>query len=463
MGKQVTLDTVPFNKYHLKLIAYCSGCTLVAGYVIGVVAISLDVMQKQIQMSTLMSGLIGMGTLLGMVFGSLFGGQLTDLLGRKRMYVVDFTYLTIMSVLQFFVSVPWQAFVLRVLLGIGLGPAYSIAGPYLAELAPQKSRGNVVGMLNALWFIGYALSYVVCYLLLPIGASSWRWMLLSSAGLTLVWLIGIRHMPESPRWLINHGRQAEVPAILKQIGPQVVLPKQTVNTDRVPQASFKAIFTGGYGKSFFFVAVFWSLQIIPVFGIGTYLPTIMAQLGLAGNLKYLGSAVVNCLYLLGLIPIFIYLDRAGHRPTLIASFLVRSVALVILTVTAKINLPFALVLCLFVLFGACNAAGGAHQYVYPNELFPTEIRATAVGAVTSFTRILSAVSTFLTPIILNHLGLQAMLAICAGVSILGTVISIIMAPETKDLNLNEAAHLNQKMSAVSSPTVRKKEQIVNHG
>lgn len=460
MAKQVTLDSVPFNKYHLKLIAYCSGCTLVAGYVIGVVAISLDVMQKQIQMSALMSGLIGMGTLLGMVFGSLIGGRLTDYLGRKRMYVVDFTYLTIMSVLQFFVAVPWQAFILRLLLGVGLGPAYSIAGPYLAEMAPQKSRGNVIGMLNALWFIGYALSYVTCYLMLPIGVSSWRWMLISSAVPTLLWLIGIRKMPESPRWLISRGRGAEVPAILAKIGPQVTLPVVPV-ADHKQKVAFSAIFKGGYGKWFFFVVAFWSLQIIPVFGIGTYLPTIMSQLGLTGNLKYLGSAVVNCLYLLGLIPIFIYLDRAGRRPTLIASFLVRSVALVILTLTAKLNLPFAIVLFLFVLFGASNAAGGSHQFVYPNELFPTEVRATAVGAVTSFTRILSAVSTFLTPIVLNRFGLQAMLAICAGVSIVGTVISVMMAPETKDLNLNDAASLNQK--TVADKTSDKGcEQIVEH-
>lgn len=450
--KQVALDAVPFNRYHFKLVAYVSGCTLVTGYVIGSVSIALAVMQKQMDMSAVMSGLIGMGALLGMIFGSLVGGRLTDILGRKRMYVLDFILLTVLSLLQLFVTSPLQICILRILLGIGIGPAFSIAGPYLAELSPQKNRGTMVSILNAMWFIGYALSNVICYLLLPLGASSWRWMLASSAVPTIIWLIGIRKMPESPRWLMSHGRGAEVPAILKRIGPNVVLPEEPEKKNDAPKASFRDIFKGGYAKWVFFVAAFWTLQIIPTFGIGTYLPTIMMKMGFSGgNLQYLGAAIINCLYLLGLIPIFLYMDKAGRRPTMILTFLICGIALLILAVTTNMKLPFWLVLLLFVIFGASNTASGSHQFVYPNELFPTEVRATAVGFVTSVTRVLSALFTFVTPTLLSKFGLQTMLYICAGTAILGVILAVVMAPETKGMNLNDTANLTHKSKVTPTP------------
>lgn len=440
---QVTMDTVPLNKFHLKLFAYCAGCPLVDGYVLGSVAISLSIMSTQIPMSPIMSGLIGTGSLLGMFFGGMFGGYITDLIGRKKMYVLDFALLSILGVLQFFISDPMQSFIIRILLGVGLGATFPIAGPYLSEFSPQKNRGTFVGALNAVWFIGYALSYVVCYLLLPVGVNNWRWMLVSGAVPSLLWLIFIFAMPESPRWLVSKGREEEANKILKQIGDNVVLPEEQEPEEKT---AFLDIFRNGYGKWVFFAAAFWTLQIVPVFGLGTYLPTIMEKFGFAQeNLQYLGSAIINCLYLIGLIPIFLYMDTAGRRPTLIWSFLICTAALLILGLISGRNMPFGVILILFVLFGASNTAGGAHQWVYPNELFPTHIRATAVGFITGVTRVLSAISTFFAPIVLSNFGLTATLYICAAVSAAGLLLSIVMAPETKNMNLTKAASLNKSI------------------
>lgn len=444
---KITIDEAPFNKYHLKLVAYCAGCPFVAGYVLGTVAISLSVMNTRIPMSPALSGLIGMGTLLGMMFGSLFGGYATDLLGRKKMYILDFLFLGIVSVLQYFITDPLVVFLLRMLLGVGLGATFTISGPYIAEFSPQKNRGAMLGILNALWFIGYAASNVVCYLLLNFGDDSWKWMVVSGAVPCFLWLISIRNMPESPRWLIGKGRGNEVAAILKKIGDNIVLSRET-EPDPEGKASFHELFNSGYGKWLFFVAFFWTMQIIPVFALGTYLPTIMEQFGFAdGNRQYLGSAIINSLYLIGLIFIFFFMDKSGRRPTLLISFFICFIALFILAFTADMNLPFILVLALFVLFGASNTAGGSHQFVYPNELFPTHIRATAVGVMTSITRIIAAIATFFTPIILSRFGLEATLYICAGLTLAGLVVSIIMAPETKDMSLTEASSLRTPRKA----------------
>lgn len=85
-GPGITLDELPLGKFHWRVFAGCSGCPFLDGYVLGIIAISLSIMSTQISMSLTMSGLIGMAVLGGMFVGSLFGGYITDIIGRKKMF-----------------------------------------------------------------------------------------------------------------------------------------------------------------------------------------------------------------------------------------------------------------------------------------------------------------------------------------------------------------------------------------
>jgi putative MFS transporter len=409
------------------------------GYVLGIIAISLSVMNQQMEMSATMSGLVGMGTLMGMFIGSLIGGYITDIIGRKKMFSLDFMYIVIISVVSFFAGTPEIVFICRILIGIGLGADYPIAGPYLAEFTPKKSRGSIVGALNAFWYLGYASSFIVGYFLLALGDDSWKWMLFSSAVPAFIWLLARAVMPESPRWLLSKGREAEAATVLKKIGDNVVL-----GEDEEPEekTSFRDIFKGGYGKWVFFVAAFWSLQVVPTFGIGTYVPTIMEQLGFSeGNMQYLGSALMNAFYLLGLIPVFFLIETLGRRTTIIWPFFVSGAALIILGVTSGMHMSFAFVLILFIVYGAFNVAMGAHDWIYPNELFPTRIRGTAMGFITAMTRIVAAAGTFLFPLIMEKFGLASTLYICGGLFFAGFILCVAMAPETKNMKLADTAAL----------------------
>lgn len=440
---KISMDEVPIGRFHWKVFFCCMMCPLMDGYVLGIIAVSLSIMHTQLEMSSVMAGLIGMGTLGGMFIGSLFGGYITDLIGRRKMFTYDFLFITIISLLQYFTVDPMQIFILRILIGIGLGADYPIAGPYMAEFTPKKRRGAFVGALNAFWYVGYAISFIVGYLMLPIGnETSWRWMLASSTVPAIICLVARFYMPESPRWLMNKGREEEANKVLKLIGENVVLPENDETSEG--RTSFTNIFKNGYGKWVFFITVFWSLQIIPIFGIGTYLPTVMENLGFAhGNMQYLGSAILNSFYLLGLIPMYFLVESWGRRPTLMWPFFISSMALFVLGATAKNQMPFVFILALFLVYGIFNNAMGAHVWIYPNELFPTEIRGTAAGFCTAVSRVASAVGTFLFPIIMERSGLQITLYICGGLFLLGFLISLIMAPETKNMKLEDAANLNR--------------------
>lgn len=442
----VSMDDVPLNRFHWKVFACCAGCPFLDGYALGIIAVGLAEMHDQVDMSLTMSSLIGMGTLFGMFVGSLIGGKITDAIGRQKMFILDLAFIIAISVLGFFFTDPTLVLIFRVLLGIGLGADYPIAGPYMSEFSPKKSRGSIVGALNAFWYVGYAVSFVIGYFMLSIGTDSWRWILASPALFAVVWLLARWFMPESPRWLMSRGRVDEASAVLKMIGDNVVLPDRH---DDEKMGKFSDIFKSGYGKWVFFVGAFWSLQVLPTFGIGTYVPTIMENLGFSeGNLQFLGAALINVFYLLGLIPIFFLLDRMGRRSTLLWCFLISGLALVLLGATSGMHLGFLFIFVVFVAYGAFNVAMGAHDWVYPNELFPTHIRGTAMGFITAVTRVVSAVGTFVFPFVLTTMGLATTLYICGGLFIVGFVLTYVMAPETRNMQLTDAAALGAEQDDV---------------
>lgn len=435
----VSMDDVRFNKFHWKVFGVCAGCPFIDGYALGIIAVGLAEMHRHVEVSTFWGAMIGMGTLLGMFLGALIGGPITDAIGRRTMFMLDFAFIVVVCVAGFFFVDPIAVFVFRVLLGIGLGADYPIAGPYMTEFCPKKERGAIVGALNAFWYVGYASAFVLGYFMLGMGEDAWRWMLASPAVVAFIWLIARIVMPESPRWLMRMGRQAEAAKVLKKIGPNVVLGE---DQEEEKMGKFADIFKNGYGKWVFFVATFWSLQVLPTFGIGTYVPVIMKNLGFAdGNMEYLGSALMNVFYLLGLIPIFFLMDRIGRRPTLMYPFLVSGLALAVLAATSNMHMSFAFVLIVFVVYGAFNVAMGAHDWVYPNELFPTQVRGTAMGFITALTRVVAAVGTFLFPYIMENWGLMTTLYICAGLFFAGFLLCYFMAPETKGMNLAEASEM----------------------
>ncbi|MDQ7862093.1 MFS transporter [Peribacillus frigoritolerans] len=96
-----------------------------------------------------------------MFVGGIMGGYLTDLIGRKKMFLIDMLIMAIVSILQFFIEDPIQLVILRFILGVAIGADYPIAGALMAEFSPKKNRGSLLGGLNGLWYVGYASSYLV--------------------------------------------------------------------------------------------------------------------------------------------------------------------------------------------------------------------------------------------------------------------------------------------------------------
>ncbi|MBP6563293.1 MAG: MFS transporter [Neisseriaceae bacterium] len=435
-----TLEDVPLNSFHKKLALYSSGGPFLDGYVLSIIGIALVQATPTLQLSAFWQGLIAASALIGIFIGGFLGGWFTDKYGRKVLYALDLLAIIGCSVAQFWVESAWSLFVWRLLIGIAVGADYPIATSLLAEFVPKKSRGPLVGGLIMMWFVGAAVAYIVGELLLSTGPDGWRWMLASAAVPGVIFLAMRHGTPESPRWLLNKGRTEEAQQVIQKVyGPEYGikdLPEEEV-TQSIP---ISQLFHSGYGKRMWFITIFWTCSIVPLFAVYAFAPKILEALKLQGSLENFGSAAITVLFLVGCLVALRLVNPMGRRRLLIHSFLWSGVALLLLGM-----FPDGSSTVTFVLFSAYALfIGGTQilQFIYPNELFPTEIRATAVGLASSLSRIGAAIGTYLVPMSLASLGIGGTMYVAAAITLIGCFASWKMAPETKALGLGAAARLN---------------------
>ncbi|MGW4771802.1 MFS transporter [Nocardia sp. NPDC004278] len=433
-----SLDDSPLSTFHKKLAVYSSGGPFLDGYVLSIIGLALTQISPRFGFTAAEEGLVGAAALIGIFLGAFAGGWLADMFGREVLYTVDLIAIIVLSLAQFWLNGFWWLFALRLLIGMAVGADYPIATSLLAEFTPRRYRGPLLSMLMVAWFVGAATAYVVGDLLARFGGGdAWRWMLASAAVPGVVIVLMRMGTPESPRWLMQQGRADEAQAVVTKVfGPHVTV-EQLAPANESDKVDLTRLYRSGYLGRMMFVAVFWTCSVVPVFAIYAFGPRILSALGLTGGLENVGSALITAVFVIGCLIAVTIINRIGRRPLLTRSFLLSGVALLVLGIFPDSG--SAVVLSLFTLYAVFIGGAQVLQFVYPNELFPTEIRGTAVGMASSLSRIGAAAGTYLVPLALLHIGIGSTMLLAAAVTLLGFLVSVIWAPETKDLSLDEAA------------------------
>ncbi|TRO60545.1 MFS transporter [Streptomyces sp. IB201691-2A2] len=440
-GGASSLDDAPVSSFHRRIMVVAMGGPFCDGYLLGVMGVALGLITPALALDTLWTGLIAASVLVGVFIGGAVFGPITDRVGRHLMYVLNLATFVVFSALQFFVTEAWHLLVLRLLIGIAIGADYPIASALTTELVPRRMRGPALSGLVLAWWVGYGVSYWVGWALTGLGDDSWRWMLASGTVPALIFLFMRAGIPESPRWLASRGRMDEAKAVVRKHLGQEVSDEELLAEGRQEKrggsglGNLVEIFKRGYTVPVVFCSVFWICQVAPAFAVRSFQPQMLSAFGVGST--YGASALITTIAVAGIGLGLVVVNRIGRRSLLISSFVCINVSLIALAVL-PLHWAFVVV-ALFAAFQFFEAAGSGLQFVYPSELFPTDLRATGVGIATAMSRVGSASSTFLLPIAAEDLGVRGTLGIAVAITLGGLVVSYFLAPETKDLGLTEAS------------------------
>ncbi|MRW89884.1 MFS transporter [Duganella sp. FT80W] len=438
----ISIEDVPLNNFHQLMTLRAGGGWILDGYILSIIGVAIVQFSDYLKLDSFWQGLVAASAMLGTFCSGFLGGWLTDKFGRQRLFFVGPILFIVGSLGSLWVESGLQLFLLRFLVGMGVGLEYPVAGSLLTEFLPQKNRGPRLAGLTILWFVGAALSYMVGNAILAQGGpDAWRHVLASSAVLGVALFLIRIGTPESPRWLVGKGRFDEAGRIIKRVyGPSFSLANMPAETSE-KKVSLGNLLTSGYGKRMLFVIVFWTAAVVPMFAVYSFAPVVLQALNLKGAWAAYGSVLITLLFVVGCIIATRLIDTMGRRPLVIHSFLWSSLALLGLGAFSSGS-----EIAVLLMFGAYALfIGGAQvlELVYPNELFPTEIRAFAVGIGSSMTRVGSAIGTWLVPVALINLGIGNTMYVAAAVSVVGLIVSVWLAPETRGMSLEQASSLKR--------------------
>jgi putative MFS transporter len=440
-------EDAPLRLINLRVAIGAAGGEFSDGFGLGIIGISLVLAAPQLGLGSWWLGLLGGASLAGLFVGSLLSGPAADRFGRRPLFAANMAVLAAFSVLQALVQTRGELLAARLAIGLILGTDYAVNKPILIEYTPRRARGKILGLLSVAWAAGYACAYGVGFALDGLGAGAWRWMLLASAVPCLLVLPLRMTTPESPLWLMRHGRSTEAANIVrKQFGPNVAPP--AVACDVSPERGrWHRLFDPEWRTRTLLGCAFFSCLVIPYFAVGTFVAQVMAAMklesastgGLIYNLTLLGGGILGLLLV----------DTLPRRRFLIGSFAVAALALLALISWEPI--PASAVIVLFALFAGVLSAASILVYVYLPELFPTDLRASGIGLASATSRIGAAISTFLLPVVVASYGIRIALGACMAVLLLGAVICKLWAPETENIRLGSLDDMADTQAAGSAP------------
>ena len=438
------------NSYLLKssIVAALGG--LLFGFDTAVIAGATEALTKLYSLSPELKGFTVSAALWGTVLGAMFGGIPGDRYGRRASLRIT-AVLYLVSALGCALAFNWYALVFaRFLCGLAIG-ASSVLGPmYIAEIAPAKQRGRLVGMFQFNIVFGILVAYLSNYLIgmIGLGDSEWRWKLGVSAAPAALFLIMLYTIAESPRWLAKKGRVKEAEDVLRGTGDpdyKKDLAEIVESMDARHGAADEPLFQRKYRFPIFLaVSIAMFNQFSGINAVLYYLNDIFREAGFDKVNSDLQAVAVGATNLLFTMIAMSVIDKVGRKTLLLIGSIGTSLALAgvaaIFFAGTHQNL---LVWCLVAFIAFFAFSQGAVIWVYLSEVFPTRVRAKGQSLGSSTHWVMNAIIANIFPMLAASSG-GAPFVFFAVMMLVQFFVVLSTYPETKGHTLEE---MEQKLMA----------------
>ena len=390
----------------------------------------------------------------GTIIGALIGGRSADRFGRRKLlFFIGILY--VLGALGTALAPSHLVLMIfRFVGGLGVGLSSVCAPIYTAEIAPAKVRGRLVGLVQFNIVLGILVAYLSNYiidLIVHDQEIAWRWMLGVMVVPSVLFLVFLMTVPETPRWLMAKGHEEKAIAISRRLCNTVEESDEQIQEIRDQlaaagsQATLSQFFTRRYFKVIalaFFIAMF--NQLSGINAILYYAPEVMKQAGADDNAALLMSVGVGLMNLIATMAALTVIDRIGRRSLMIVGSIGYLVSMGFLTAVMFMfqghfnSTSSTLVLIGLLVFIAAHAFGqGSVIWVFISEIFPTRVRGLgqSLGSLTHW--VFAAITTYAFPPIIGAWGGGWAFSVFL-VCMFGQLVWVLTKmPETKGIPLEE--------------------------
>jgi MFS transporter, putative metabolite:H+ symporter len=434
------LDRLPTSRFHAKILIVAALSLLFDTLDTAVTGFVLASLRTVWHFDAKTIGVVSAIGLSGYLVGSAICGFSADHLGRKKTILFTLILYSVFSASRGLTDTVGVFAFLNFFTWFFVGAESSTVPPYLAELWPSRIRGKLVGWMMAFFGTGIALSSIWALLIIP--TMGWRWALFLTAPFALIGGVMRSVLPESPRWLIRVGRIADAEAVLRRVEDEVakstgrVLPAVV---PRRPQVSQRRVYPRellgtAYRSLTLMLWAAWFAEYGVLYTYQIFVPTILSAEGhsIVNSFRY--SVVIYSAAIPGYVLGGYVVEWLDRKYAILLSF--ASVA-AFGTLFGHSQSPVQIMT-----FGGSTvfflSLGSTAIYTYTPELYPTEIRATAMGIASAWGRV-GAVTMLL---VFGHLfaihGKSLLFLIIDPILMTASIVVLCVGPPTRGKPLQEA-------------------------
>jgi SP family xylose:H+ symportor-like MFS transporter len=380
------------NKNYILFIAFSAALGgLLFGYDTAVISGAIGNLTEYFQLTPIETGWAISSALVGCLVGAFFSDYLSDKFGRKVTMLIT-AVLFILNSVGTALPISFSMFVLfRIVGGVGVGIASMVVPMYIAEIAPPKRRGALVGNYQLAIVIGIVVVYFVNYFIALQGDANWnlntgwRWMFGSELIPSLLFLFFIFLIPESPRWLFQKGETNKAVAVLQKLNSEdEVVRVQSEIENSLHQENinqWKHLGNPIYKKALF-VGIGLSVlqQLTGINAILYYAPEIFKSLGSSTDVSLLETSILGVVNLIFTVLAIKLVDKMGRKPLLYIGSTGMTIALAAVGLFIYFDALGNWVLPFLLLFmAAFSISWGPIVWVLLSEIFPNNIRSLALA------------------------------------------------------------------------------------